>query len=105
MLPEEKSIEKVISKIRETKDCNNKSERVALNQDLKNQLVLELIKVSIAKGVIKIKTFRITYRKEYVKSRLIKLMVIKLLSTPSREKTFIGVVLSLVIISFSFKIS
>ena len=105
MFPDEKSIEKVISRIRETKDCNNKSERVALNQDLKNQLVLEVIKVRIEKGVIKIKTFKITYLKEYVKRRLIKLIVIKLFNTPSNEKTLIGVVLSLVIILFNFKIN
>ena len=104
-LPDEKSIEKVISRIRETKDCNNKSERVALNQALKNQLVLELIKVSIANGVIKIKTLRITYLNEYVKSKLIKLIVIKLLRTPSREKTFTEVVLLLVTTLFNFRIS
>lgn len=103
--PEEKSIEKVISKIRETKDCNNKRDRVALNHALKNQLELELIKVRIANGVIKIKTFRITYLKEYVKSKLIKLIVIKLLRTPSKEKTLIGVVLLLVITLFNFRIN
>ena len=104
-LPDEKSIEKVISKIRETKDCNNKRDRVALNQALKNQFVLELIKVRIANGVIKIKTFRSTYLKEYVKSKLIKFIVIKLLRTPSKEKTLIGVVLLLVTMLFSLSIN
>ena len=60
MFPEEKSIENVISRINETKDCSKSSESVALNHDLKNQLVVEFIKVRIAKGVIKIKTFKIT---------------------------------------------
>ena len=105
MFPEEKSIENVISKINDTKDCSKSSESVALNQDLKNQLVVEFIKVRIAKGVIKIKTFKITYRKEYVKSRFIKLIVIKLFKTPSIEKTLILVVLSFVIMLSSFRTS
>lgn len=105
MFPEEKSIEKVTNKISATKDCSKSNERVALNQALKNQLVVELIKVSTAKGVIKINTFTITYLKEYVKSRFIKLIVIKLFNTPSSEKTFMLVVLSLVIILSNLRIS
>lgn len=64
IFPDEKSIEKVISKIREINDCNRSNARVALNQDLKNQFVEEFINVRIANGVIKINTFKIIYRKE-----------------------------------------
>jgi len=62
--PEVKSMENVISKISATSDCRSSKERVALNQDLKNQLDDEFISVSIENGVIKINTFKITYRKE-----------------------------------------
>ena len=105
MFPEEKSIEKVIRSIRDTNDCKSNKERVALNHDLKNQLVDELINVRIEKGVIKIKTFKIIYLNDYMNNKLIKLIVIKLFKMPSRENTFKLVVLSLVIILSSFKIN
>ena len=62
--PDEKSSEKVISKIKDTKLCKSSNERKALNQDLKNQLEELFIKVINANGVINIKTFNIIYLSE-----------------------------------------
>ena len=100
----EKFVENITSNIKETKHCKSNKESTALNQDLKNQDVEELINVSIANGVIKIKTFNITYLNEYVKSKFSKLMEIKLFSKPSSEKTF-KLELSTVTILFNLIIS
>ena len=61
---DEKSTENIISKINATKDCSNSKDSTALNQDLKNHELEEFIKVSIANGVIKMNTFKITYLNE-----------------------------------------
>ena len=101
---DEKSIEKVINNIKATKDCRSNKERRALNQDLKNQDVEVLIKVKIAKGVIRIKTFKIMYLKEYVNNRFNKLIEIKLFNNPSNEKTF-KLLISVVTMLSSFEIN
>ena len=88
MSVEVKSVEKTTNNINETKDCNNNNDTTVLNQDLKNQDVVEFIRVRIAKGVINTNTFKITYLSEYVKSKFSKLIDIKLLSIPSKEKIF-----------------
>lgn len=98
-------MENVNNKIKDTKDWSNRSESVALNHDLKNQDVLVLISVKIAKGVININTFKITYRSEYVNNRFIRLIVTKLFKIPSRENILTLVVLSLVITLSSLRIS
>lgn len=102
--PDEKSTEKIINKIKETKDCNNKSDNKDLNHDLKNQEVEELIRVMNAKGVISTNTLRMIYLKEYVNNKLIKLIEIKPLSKPSSEKTF-KLESCVVIILFNLKIN
>ena len=60
----EKSTEKITNNINATRDWSNNKDKIHLNHDLKNHEVDELIKDIIANGVIKIKTFNITYRKE-----------------------------------------
>ena len=98
-------MENVNNKINDTKDWSNRSESVALNHDLKNHDVLVLMSVKIAKGVININTFKITYRSEYVNSKFIRLIVTKLFKIPSRENILTLVVLSLVITLSSLRIS
>ena len=93
---EVKSIEKIINKINATKDWSRSKDSKDLNHDLKNQAVEELIKVIKANGVIKIKTFNITYLKEYVNIKFRRFIEIKLLSNPSSENTLR--VVSLVVI-------
>lgn len=88
MSVDEKLVEKITNKIRDTKDCKSNNDNTVLNQDLKNQDVVEFINVRIANGVININTFNITYRNEYVKSKFNKLIEIKLLSIPSIENIF-----------------
>ena len=56
--------ENITSKIIDTKDCNNRSDKKLLNQVLKNQEVEWLIKVKMEKGVIKINTFIKIYLSE-----------------------------------------
>ena len=101
---EVKLVEKITNNIKDTNDCNNNNDKIHLNQDLKNQDVLEFINVIIANGVININTFKITYLREYVKSKFNKLIDIKLFSIPSKEKIFIPDV-SMVTILFSLSIS
>lgn len=101
---EVKSIEKIINKINATKDWSRSKDSKDLNHDLKNQAVEELIKVIKANGVIKIKTFNITYLKEYVNIRFRRFIEIKLLSNPSSENT-LRVVSLVVIILFNLKIN
>ena len=101
--PADRLIEKITSIINATNDCNNSKDKTHLNQDLKNQLVEEFIKVIIAKGVIKTKTFSITYLKEYVKSKFNKLNEIKPFNNPSSEKIF--KVFSVDTILFIFRIN
>lgn len=105
ILSEVKSIENVINSTSATNDWSSKSDKIDLNHALKNQLVEVLIKVIIAKGVIRIKTFKTMYRSEYVNSREIRLIVIKLFKIPSIENTLIAVVLSLVITLSSLRIN
>lgn len=54
--------------------------------------------------MIKINTFNITYRKEYVNIRFRRFIEIKLLSSPSNENTF-RVVSLVVMILFNFNIN
>ena len=63
-LVEEKSIENKTNKTKETIIWINNKEKIFLNQDLKNQLVEEMLKERNAKGERSIKTFSITYLKE-----------------------------------------
>ena len=63
-LPDEKSIEKRISKTIETIIWINKSEKIFLIQLLKNQEVLSNNKDKKANGDKSIKTFNMTYLKE-----------------------------------------
>ena len=104
MSVEVKSVEKTTNNINETKDCNNNNDRTVLNQDLKNQDVVEFIRVRIAKGVINTNTFKITYLSEYVKSKFNKLIEIKLLSIPSIENIF-RLEVFIVTIVFNLRIS
>ena len=103
--PDQKSKENVIKRIKETKLCKSINERIALNQDLKNQLDDELINVIKANGVINIKTFNIIYLNEYVNNKFSKFIVIKLFRIPSIENIFKFELSLLDIILFSFKIS
>ena len=92
-------------KIIETSDWSNSKDKIALNQDLKNQLDDELINVIKANGVINIKTFNIIYLNEYVNNKFSKFIVIKLFRIPSIENIFKFELSLLDIILFSFKIS
>ena len=98
-----KSKANIINKTIEIKGCTNSKDINILNQDLKNQELELLINVSKAKGVRSTRTFTIIYRREYEKSKLIKLAEIKLLNNPSKEKT-LRVVESIVIVEFKFSI-
>ena len=81
-------MENIINKTRDTNDCNKRRERIDLKYALKNHEVEVLINVKNAKGVIKIKTFKTTYLKEYVKSKFNKLIEMKPRKSPSIEKIF-----------------
>ena len=98
-----KSKANIINKTIEIKGWTNNKDINILNQDLKNQELELLISVSKAKGVRSARTFTIIYRREYEKSKLIKLAEIKLLNNPSKEKT-LRVVESIVIVEFKFSI-
>ena len=97
----EKSVAKIINSINDTKDCNKSRASIDFSQALKKEAVEELINVNIAKGVIRIKTFKITYLKEYVKIKFNKFIEIKLLSNPSKEKTFKDEVLVITLFNFN----
>ena len=56
-------MENKINKTKETITWINNKEKIFLNQDLKNQLVEEILKERKAKGEISINTFNITYLK------------------------------------------
>lgn len=101
---EEKFVENITKSISATKDCNNSSERIVLNQALKNHEVELFISVKMAKGVIRINTFKITYLSEYVNNRFNRFIETKLLRMPSKEKTF-RLLESTVTILFSLNIS
>ncbi len=83
-----KFVEKTTKSIRLTRDWSRSKEITVLNHDLKNHEVEELIKVITAKGVINIKTFKITYLNEYVNNKFSKFNDTKPFNKPSNENTF-----------------
>ena len=70
-------MEKIISKINDTKDCNSSKDKKDFNHALKKHEVEEFINVKKANGVIKINTFKIIYLREYVKIKFNKLLNLK----------------------------
>ena len=83
--------------------CINKSDKNILSHALKNHAVELFINVSSAKGVSNSRTFTIIKRSEYVNNRLMNPIDIKLLSKPSKEKTF-KLFASVVTTEFKFSI-
>ena len=99
----EKSREKIISNINEIKGWTKSNDKNILSHALKNHELEVFIKVKNANGVRSTRTFTIMYLREYVKSKLIKLIETKLFNKPLNEKTLKSVE-SIVIVELKLSI-